>query len=250
MQLREILKTASDEPLSNEIIESFQEIEKNFTLRSWKTSELDAGHFVEAVRRLIEFKLFGRYTPIGKNLPSFNDRELNRYLNASGEDAYRLHIPRALWLIYEVRNKRGVGHLSQLKANQVDASLILQTAKWVLAELIRLNSTYHIEETEKLVDEIVERNVEGIWSTGDIKRVMIEGLSIKAQIVILLYNFESLHDKELYEIIENGNLSYLKKTLRDLHKSRIVEYQKDGKCILSPKGSIEAEKILIKCSFG
>lgn len=246
MQLREILKAASDATLADEIVQSFQEIEKNYTLRSWKTSELDAGHFVEANRRFLEFKLFGNYTPIGRNLPSFNDRELNRYLNASGEDAYRLHIPRALWLIYGIRNKRGVGHLSQLKANQVDASQILQTSKWVLAELVRLNSTYQIDETEKLVDEIVERNIEGIWKTGDIKRVMIEGLSVKAQIIVLLYNFESLSDNELYEIIENGNLGYLKKSLRDLHKDRRIEYQKDGECILSPKGSIEAEKILMK----
>lgn len=246
MQLKTILESSSDSTLAKEIIDSFQEIERNYTLKSWKTSELDAGHFVEAIRRFLELKLFGQYTPIGRNLPSFNDRELNRYLNAQGEDAYRLHIPRALWLIYGIRNKRGVGHLSQLKANQVDASQILQTSKWILAELIRLNSTVQIDETERLVDEITERNIEGIWSTGDIKRVLIEGLSVKSQIIVLLYNYESLSDQELYEIIENGNFGYLKKTLRDLHKARIIEYKKDGECILSPKGSVEAEKILLE----
>lgn len=246
MQLKSILESASDSILAMEIINSFQEIEKNYTLRSWKTSELDAGHFVEAIRRFLELKLFGSYTPIGKSLPSFNDRELNRYLTAKGEDAYRLHIPRALWLIYGIRNKRGVGHLSQLKANQIDASQILQTSKWVLAELIRLNSNIAIDETEQLVDEITERNIEGIWQAGNIKRVLIEGLSVKAQILVLLYNYESLTDQELYDIIENGNFGYLKKALRDLHKKRLLEYKQDSSCILSPKGSKEAEKFLIK----
>lgn len=245
MHLQTLIENASDATLAKEIIDSFKEIERNYTLKSWKTSELDAGHFVEAVRRFVENKLFGNYTPIGRNLPSFTDRELNRYLNAMGDDAYRIHIPRALWMIYAIRNKRGVGHLSQIKANQVDANQILNTAKWILAELVRLNSTIPIEQTESLVDEIIERNIEGVWSSGNIKRVLVDGLSIKAQILILLYNYESLTDEELYKIIENGNQAYLKKTLRDLHKKRFIEYKDSGECILSPKGSLEAEKILL-----
>lgn len=246
MVLYNILEKASDPKLATEITDSFKQLERNYSLKSWKTSELDAGHFVEAVRRFIELKLLGNYTPISKNLNSFNDRELNRYLNAQGDDSYRIHIPRALWLIYGIRNKRGVGHLSQIKANQVDASLILQTSKWVLAELIRLNSTISITKTEKVVDEIIERNIEGIWKAGEVSRLMIDGLSLKKEILVILYNFEKLSDDDLYKILENGNLSYLKQTLKKLHKDRFIEYKGNGECILSPKGGIEAEKVILK----
>lgn len=246
MDIYKILENASDEKLATEIVNSFKELERNYTLKSWKTSELDAGHFVEAVRRFIELKLFGSYTPISKNLNSFNDRELNRYLNNQGDDSYRIHIPRALWLIYGIRNKRGIGHLSPIKANQVDASLILQTSKWVLAELIRLNSTISINETEKLVDEIIERNIEGIWKAGEVSRLMLDGLSLKNEILVVLYNFQKLSDENLYKILENGNFAYLKQTLKKIHKARLIEYQENGDCILSPKGSLEAEKAILK----
>lgn len=246
MQVKDIIKQASDEKLAEHIIETFKEVEKNFHLKSWKTSSLDAGHFVEAIRRFIELKLFGQYTPINKPLPNFNDKCLSGYLNKQGEDSYRIHIPRLLFTIYGIRNKRGIGHISSIKPNKIDASLILSSCKWVLAEIIRLNSNLSIEETEILIDEIIERNVEGIWEVGETIRILEDGLTLKDKILYLLYNKKSLKDTDIQSITEYSNLTYLKKTLREFHKKRLIEYKEDGECILSPKGAIEAEKIIQK----
>src|SRR6266852_4686573 len=101
-----ILETASDKPLAGFIITTFKEVEKHFFMRSWKTSELDSGHFVEAARRFVDFRLSGAYTPIGATLATFNSNELRRLESAAGPEAYRLHIPRALFSIYGLRNKR------------------------------------------------------------------------------------------------------------------------------------------------
>jgi len=244
MRAYNIIESASDQIVAKEIIQSFQEIEKNYFLKSWKVSELDAGHFVEAIRRFLELKLFGNYTPIGTNLPNFNEVVLKRYESATGDESYRILIPRTLFVIYSIRNKRGVGHLALIKPNKIDASLILSSAKWVLAELVRLNSTYGIHESEELIDEIIERNIEGIWETGSIKRVLIDGLSLQEQILVLLFNFSTLDDRELFDIIENGNYTYLKKILKSLHSKRLIEYNKSGNCLISPKGSAIANKIL------
>jgi hypothetical protein len=246
MQIKDILEKASDEKLAEHILNSFKEVEKNFHLKSWKTSSLDAGHFVEAVRRFIEFKLFGQYTPINKPLPNFNEKCLNSYLNKQGEDSYRIHIPRLLFTIYGIRNKRGIGHISNIKPNKIDSTLILSSCKWVLAEIIRINSQLPIDETEKLIDEIVERNIEGIWEVGETVRILKDGLSLKEKILYLLYNKQSLNDSEIKKITEYSNMTYLKKTLKEFHKKRLIEYKDDGECILSPKGSIEAEKIILK----
>ena len=144
MQINTILEKASDKKLAEHIINSFKEVERNYHLKSWKTSSLDAGHFVEAVRRLIELKLFGQYTPINKPLPNFNDKCLNSYLNKQGEESYRIHIPRLLFTIYGIRNKRGIGHISNIKPNKIDSTLILSSCKWVLAEIIRPVSYTHL----------------------------------------------------------------------------------------------------------
>jgi len=129
MTITDIVVAASDSTLAGAIIESYQELERNHFLQAWKTSELDAGHFVEAVRRFLDLQLFGSYAPVGKALSSFNDVAVKRYESASGEESYRIHMPRLLWTMYGIRNKRGVGHLSLVKPNEIDASLVLHSAK-------------------------------------------------------------------------------------------------------------------------
>tara|TARA_R110002096_G_scaffold436009_1_gene665082 strand:- start:57587 stop:58345 length:759 start_codon:yes stop_codon:yes gene_type:complete len=244
-KFRDILKKSSDGIIANTIIGTFKEVEKSYFLKSWKTSELDAGHFVEAVRRFLEYKLFGKYTPIGKNLPVFNDTTMNNYLQAKGDDSYRIHLPRVLLAIYGIRNKRGVGHLSQISPSHLDATLILSSAKWILGELIRLNSTYPAEETSKMVDHIVERNIEGIWEEDDITRILVEGLILKEKIIFVLYSTEEKNDVRIKEIIEYSNKTYFTKALEELHKNRLIEYKNNGECIISPKGIIYAEKLIL-----
>src|SRR5438046_407108 len=124
MTIRDIIAAVSNDTLAAAIINSYVELETNHFIQAWKTSELDAGHFVEAVRRFVELKLFGRYPAIGATLSPLNDVALKRYESAAGDEAYRLHIPRVLFAMYGIRNKRGVGHLSMIKPNRIDASLI------------------------------------------------------------------------------------------------------------------------------
>jgi len=43
----------------------------------------------------------------------------------------------------------------------MDSTYLLQTTKWVLGEIVRLNSKASLDDTEKLVKAIAERQVEG-----------------------------------------------------------------------------------------
>lgn len=65
--------------LASNLGDSFQEIENSFFMGKHKLLGLDAGHFVESVRRLIEFKLFGHFTPFNQKLDFFNEATLKRY---------------------------------------------------------------------------------------------------------------------------------------------------------------------------
>lgn len=244
-KVRIILAKVSDEDLSDLIVNTYKEVEKNYFLQSWKTSELDAGHFVEAARRFLEHVLFGKYTRIGKSLSAFNDKAIQSYLHASGDEAYRIHIPRVLFSIYGIRNKRGVGHLSNVSPNRSDATFIMSSVKWVLAELIRINSIYSADETVKLVDHIIDRPVEGIWEEGEIIRILADGLNLKEKIIFLLFVTKLSNSDEIFGVVENGNKVYFKKVLRELHDSRFIELMKDGNCVISPKGKSFAESIVL-----
>jgi DNA-binding transcriptional ArsR family regulator len=241
-----ILEAASDSSLAGHILQTFKELEKNYFLRSWKTSALDAGHFIEAVRRFIDYKLFASYPAISKPLSALNDKELKRLESATGDDSYRLHIPRALLFAYGLRNKRGIGHLSMVSANYMDASAILATCKWVLAEILRLESTLSFDETAALVDQIIERPLPGIWETGGVRRILKSDLSMRDQILFLLLYESPQTETALRASTECKNQTYFRKLLRGLHDKRLIEYAVDGLCTLSPPGYVEAEKIALR----
>lgn len=231
--------------IADHIVTSYAEIESNFALGKWKASELDAGHFVEAIRRLLELELWGTYTPFDQRLSNFSDVVIKQYEQATGNDeSYRMLIPRALKSIFNIRNKRGVGHITGISPNEMDATFILFTSKWVLAELIRLNSTLSIAETQSLVDSIVERSSPLIWKTSDFVRVLQPGLSTRDKILLLLYDQSPCAAEELRSITEYKNKSNFAKIIKRLHTDRLIESRPNGACFISPTGIIEAERLL------
>jgi hypothetical protein len=240
-----ILEAASDKTLAAAILTTFKEVEKHFFLRSWKTSELDSGHFVEAARRFIDFRLTGAYCPIGKTLPTFNSAELTRLEKLTGNEAYRLHIPRALVAIYGLRNKRGVGHLGLISPNYLDATFIMATCKWVLGEFLRIESTLTFDETVAIVERIVDRPLPGIWDVGNTKRILADGLSLQEQILFLLAAESPQPSERLLKSTGCSDLGYFKRVLRTLHRERKIELLDDGVCHLSPKGRTIADNIAL-----
>lgn len=129
MNVDAILKSRYPNDVVRVIIDAYREIEGNYILGKWKASELDAGHFVEGVRRALESELFGSFTPIGVDMPKFHDGELKKYEQATGDESFRILIPRALKAVFNIRNKRGVGHVGAISPNEMDATYILYTAK-------------------------------------------------------------------------------------------------------------------------
>ena len=244
MTLEDILARASDATLAKAILKSYSEIEDNYVLENWKYSQLDAGHFVEAVRRFIELKLFSAYTRLGSPLPNFNDSELKRYESVVGDDSYRIIIPRVLFAIYVMRNKRGAGHLGGLPANEMDASIVLHASKWVLAELARLSSILSASETMQMVSRIIERPIQVLWKEGDIVTVLDPSMSTRHQVLVHLLDTSPQTEVQLRTKTEYKNSTNFGKILRRLHKDRLVHLDRTT-CHLTPSGRKEAEKIVL-----
>lgn len=246
MKAQDILKSGFDSAIASAILDAYTEIERNYVLRKWKPSELDAGHFVEAVRRAIDLELTGAYKAFNKSLPSFNDAALKAYEQQAGDQSYRLLIPRALKSIYNIRNKRGVAHISDINPNEMDATLILYTVKWVLAELVRLKSGLSPDETQVLIDEVVERQCSVIWKHGNITWILAPEMKARDQVLILLYDSSPRMDSELQGITEYKNATNFKKILKRLHALKLIYYHADGNCRLTPTGLPEAETLIMK----
>lgn len=243
MNIRATLTSTLPSELVESLLSALDEIQSNFVHRKWKASELDAGHFVEAVRRIIEHRLFGAYTPIGKSLPTFNDKLLVHYEQAAGDESYRILIPRVLRAIYGIRNKRGVGHLGLISPNEMDATLILYSVKWVVAEVLRLESGLTPAETQAAIEHVVEREAPLLWKQGAIVRVSRKGIPAREQVLLLLYDKSPQDANELRSQCEYENPSNFRKILKRLHADKLIFLAPDDSCVLMPDGVAAAQAV-------
>jgi hypothetical protein len=116
--------------------------------------------------------------------------------------------------------------------------------KWVLAELVRLGSQLTIQETQQLVDKIVERQYTLVWKSDGIIRILDTKLVAREKVLVLLYDDSPRSDESLRSIIEYRNGTGFRAILRDLHRKRLIEYKDDQNCVISPAGLLEAEAII------
>jgi len=245
MKIRDLLVASYPEELVDILIDYFSEIDRNYRLEKWKPSELDSGHFVEVVRRVIEQQLFGSYTPIGASLGSFNPGVLTKYESASGDESYRIIIPRILYAVYCVRNKRGVGHVGAISPNKMDATFILSSARWVLAELVRLSGQSHPDDVHKAIDELTDKYVDLIWSDGETFMILDPKMKAADKILLTLYKEDGVSVETLRERIDYKNKTNFNKMLRQLENKKLIHCPNLSKCKLSPVGIKEVEDRLV-----
>jgi hypothetical protein len=244
MTVLQILKGKYSADIATNILDSYAGIERNYARGKWKVSELDAGHFVESVRRLIELELFRSYTPFTNPLPNFSDNEMKRYEGAAGDESFRLLIPRVLKAVYTLRNKRGVGHITGISPNRMDATFILHSVKWVLAELVRLSSGLSIAETQELCDQISERQIAILWKDGMTTRILTPDMKTRDQILVLLYDRSPQGQQGLQATIGYLNVTNFRKILKRLDKENLIAYELGKGWKISPTGTKEAERII------
>ncbi len=79
--------------------------------------------------------------------------------NESVDDSIRLTIPRACRFIYDITSSRGGRHDSDaIDANEMDATVVLNTCAWVLAEMIRYSQKLGDPDSAKIaVDSVMKR---------------------------------------------------------------------------------------------
>lgn len=245
MQPKEILEAAYPAEIVSHLEISYKEVERNFRLSNWKTSELDAGHFVESARRLIEHILFKQYPSFSSSLGSFNQGVLSKYENGTGPESIRILIPRVLYGIYCIRNKRGVGHVGEIAPNEMDANYILGAVKWVVAEFLRLASDASPKDAEAAIHKLIERQVEAIWDDGESFMILNDSLKTREKILITLYKKDNISDIDLQNYVGYKNTSAFRKIISALKKECLIDYTASRQCKLSPLGVTEAEKALL-----
>jgi hypothetical protein len=175
------------EQLVDELLEAYVEAKRRFHLGDLRPQEVEGGRFSEAVFRILQHLAGQKVTPIGKRLPSV-DRLLVSFENASGQpDSVRLHIPRTLRLIYDVRNKRDAAHLGDgIDPNLQDATLVIGNMDWVMAELVRLHHAVSADEAQRIIEDLVTKEVPAVQEIEG-QPVILADLKPRDQAMLMLY---------------------------------------------------------------
>jgi hypothetical protein len=234
------------------LIQTYLDLKKNCLESRQEAAGLAVGKFCEVVLRLLQEKVRSSSTPFGKKINNYADecRKLITAPETSGNESERVVLPRALVFLYTMRSKRGIGHVGgDVDANAIDVAVMAKTADWIVCELIRINHNISLEEAQDIVDGMSVRQLPIIWEVAGKKRVLKEGLRARDQVLLLLYSNQNsaVLLEDLCEWIEYSNPQVFKiKIIKELHKHRFLEFDKDSESIvLSPKGVEYVETNLI-----
>lgn len=239
------------ETLKTELLEEYRKIDTSYFENKWESTELGGGKFCEIVYSIIKGLADGQY-PNNATKPQ-NMKQACEELTGktSLPDSLRLSVPRALVFLYEVRNKRGAGHVGggEINPNHMDSLVVLNLVRWIMAELIRMLHGTDIETAKLVVEKLTTRVVQLVWSNNEIKRVL-EKMDARSQMLVLLYSCDNYaaSTKWLATSIEYSNISnFRKKIVQKTHEKRLLEYNKATDLVtLSPSGVIEAEEIICR----
>lgn len=175
--------------LVSELLDAYQETKNNYYLGKFRPNEVGGGRFAEVVFRILESHAFGGYTAIGKQLNTeVIIRNLQQISFGDQPESIRLHIPRTLRLIYDIRSKRDAVHLADgIDPNSQDATFVVAACDWVLAELVRLYHSVSAQEAQSIVESIVERKVLVVQDFDGFLKTLNPDFSSQERILVVLY---------------------------------------------------------------
>lgn len=125
--------------LAEKMLEEATALEEAFLQRKWKYSELDGGRFAEVSARIV-YSADSANLSLNKGvddcLKYVDNQQVQHYFP---EPQAAIHLSKVIRSVYKLRSQRGAVHVSPTyTANELDSRLIVESARWILAEILRI----------------------------------------------------------------------------------------------------------------
>jgi hypothetical protein len=227
------------EAVVDEVLDAYTEAKRRYSLGDLRPQEVEGGRFSEGVFRLLQHASGQKMTALGKTLPSLN-RLLPSLENTTGQpDAVRLHIPRTLKLIYDIRNKRDAAHLGDgIDPNLQDATLVVGNMDWTLSELVRLYHGVDANRAQEIIENLISKEVPAVEEI-DGQPVILKDLQPKNQVLLMLYRAGSQGSTldELAGWLRVARKDHLSARLKKLDADTLIlNHPTSGRCHITRKG--------------
>lgn len=231
----------------DETLGAFVEAKRRFRRGDLRPQAVEGGRFSEGVLRLMQADATGACTPLSDR--RFKAEAVINQL--SGEttalDSVRLHIPRAIRLIYDIRNSRDTGHLRDgIDPNLQDASLVVSCMDWVLAEMVRFAHNVPADDAQSIIADIVKKELPVI-EMFEGAPVLLKELRPRDHAAALLYwaGDDGAQLSDLRSWTPAGRRKNLRRTLEDL-SSELLIHLGESKTKLTARGFryVEEKRLL------
>lgn len=239
------LNAAHPAPVVSKVLDAYAEAKRNLYLGNLRPNEVEGGRFAEGVLRLLEHRTTGSFTPLNRQInTNAVIVALEQLPAASQPDSVRIHIPRTLRVIYDIRNKRDAAHLSDgIDANVQDATLVMACCDWILAELARLYLAATPASAHALIEELVERKAPTVQAFGTFLKTLNPALGPSDRILVLLYvrGTKGATREELTLWLKPAQRASVPVTLSRLEHSKDFAHRAGEKYFITRAGQLDAE---------
>jgi hypothetical protein len=249
-QVRQGLVAALDDRLVDELLAAHQEAKRNYYLGGLRLSAVEGGRFCEAAFRLLMQITTGAFDALGTPLDTEKlVRALGSIPQGRQPDSVRLHLPRALRVVYDIRNKRDNAHLADgIDPNLQDAGLVVAVLDWVLAEFVRLYHSVPANTAQEMVAGIVTRCAPAMEDFGGFLKVLRTDLGVSDFVMLLLYQrgSQGAAFTELESWVRPKMRANLRRTLAALADDKAFIHADDGAFQITRSGQnyVEAKKLM------
>jgi hypothetical protein len=232
-------------PAVKDVLDSFEKMVTWYRKGAATDVLTEAGKFVENGLRLLEFVRTGA-TPTEIKNASATAKDLDAAKTL--DESIRVLIPRILLaMIYDVRSKKGAVHVKGIDPTVIDATLAINAASWVVAELLRL---FHTAEEKRIVEimaSLSRRPLSCIEYFGE-ERLVTKDLGADGEVLMLLASSEpsGLSRREIGEAAQFASQRVSDSVARLVQKRQIYLQRTTKRYRITGEGELELEVALAK----
>lgn len=209
----------------SQIFEHYTILKSSVRLQDWEKCLVRAGKLSEAVMKAIHFI---RTNQVIRQISV--DTEINE-ISKRGDlpESIRLHIPRAVRVLYDHRSRRGGAH-SSFDPNAMDCAMITAISDWIIGEFVRIYCTADPDYAMKFVTSITTKSVPIVEKIGEDYIVLQKGLSARQEISYLLYSRYPNRTRvsQLVKWLTNQSEANIRSSLSYMERGKVVHYNSDG----------------------
>lgn len=180
-----------DRQLMESLLAEFLDIERRYVLGDWEPATLNGGQLAEITSRLIYHVDSGnlnRRKDVNACLMYIEDGNNNNPHHFPHRRS-ALHLVKVLRTLYKFRSQRGAVHIDpDYSANELDSSLVISLARWIVSELLRIFWCSDTKTVATVIREIVRYEVPAIISIDSRSLVLHTGCSVEEEVLLLLHN--------------------------------------------------------------